>query len=60
MFVVFEYFVFLIISYVSRNDSQVSDDLKIFDTIFENIKTKLNDSLVKKMPMTFDLWNINF
>ncbi len=38
-----------------RNDSQVSDDLGILDFIFDNIKTNLNDSLEKKMPMAFDL-----
>jgi hypothetical protein len=38
----------------------VSDDLGILDFIFDNIKTNLNDSLEKKMPMAFDLWDINF
>jgi hypothetical protein len=38
-----------------RNDSQVSEDFGILDSIFEEVKTNLNDSLEKKMPMTFDL-----
>jgi hypothetical protein len=31
-----------------RNDSQVSEDFGILDSIFEEVKTNLNDSLEKK------------
>jgi hypothetical protein len=47
-------------SLVRRNDCEVSVHLRFLGFIFDNIKTNLNDLLEKKMPMTFDLWDINF